>query len=116
MKKLTFLILSLALLLTGCIRPKRLITDPLPPAPVTASTESAVPTPTHSPSAPNFAGMTFVEKNELCLKLLEENQAAGMDTSEAEETYVRSLEASLEGNSAEADRYLEQAILLLWDQ
>jgi hypothetical protein len=60
--------------------------------------------------------MTFVEKNNLYLQLLGEKQAAGADISDAEEAYTRSLEASLEGNSQQADLYLEQAILLLWNK
>jgi len=58
--------------------------------------------------------MTFVEKNNLFLRLLADRQAEGADTTAAEEAYVLSLEATLAGNTPLADQYLSQAILLLW--
>jgi len=70
-------------------------------------------TPTQAPT-PDLASMTFVEKNDLFLRLLTDRQAEGADTTAAEEAYVRSLEATLAGNTLLADQYLSQAILLLW--
>lgn len=131
------ILLSLALALTACARLKRVVNPP-PAAPATvaeatvspptapgAVSSATVPTPTASsateapPAAsarptPDFAAMTFVEKNNLYLELLAARQAEGVDTTAAEEAYARSLDATLEGDGALADQYLIEAILLLW--
>lgn len=57
--------------------------------------------------------MSFVERNNLYLELLEQWTDAGMDTTQAEELYSKSLEASLNGDSDSADDYLNQAIMIL---
>jgi len=115
------MVISLAvfLLVTGCARfrgsqPAPPVVSTGGPAPVTGET-------TLQPSAapaiaptPDFAAMTFTEKNDLFIELLAARQAEGADTSAAEDAYGRSLEATLEGNTALADRYLIEAILLLW--
>ncbi len=72
------------------------------------------PTPTPAPT-PDFASMNFVEKNNLYLELLAGRQTAGMDTTPAEEAYAQSLNAMFDGDTAQADQYLQQAILLLWN-
>ena len=66
------------------------------------------------PPAPDFSSMSFLEKNNLYLQLLEQKQNAGDDTRKAEETYQNFLEESLAGASGKADQYLQEAILLLW--
>ncbi len=121
-------VLVLALTLTSCARLKRRARTPppaaSPPAAASQTPTQAVVAPTEAPSqppaavapTPDFATMSFAEKNALFLQLLSERQAAGVDTSAAEEAYTRSVEASLSGESARADRYLEEAILLLWNR
>ncbi|RME89940.1 MAG: hypothetical protein D6770_03445 [Anaerolineae bacterium] len=122
--------LFLLLTLTACARLKRRASPPAPTVPSPQAAAERTPTPaivasTETPSqppastapvpTPDFASMTFAEKNELFLQLLAERQAAGMDTSAAEEAYTRSMEASFSGDASQADRYLEEAILLLWN-
>lgn len=87
----------------------------LQPAPSEATaTPPALPAALPANPTPDFAAMSFVEKNNLYLQLLAERQAEGVDTAGAEDAYMHSVEATLEGDSALADRYLEQAILSLW--
>ncbi len=88
---------------------------PISATPVVA--ESPVETPAqYSPiPTPDFTSMTYVEKNNLYLELLAEQQTTGKDVSPAEEIYIQSLEAAFEGDTAQADQYLQQAILLLWN-
>ncbi len=66
------------------------------------------------PPTPDFSSMSFLEKNNLYLQLLEEKQNAGVDTGKAEETYQNFLEESLAGASGMADQYLQESINLLW--
>ena len=113
--------LGLVMMISGCSRFKRLTADspassPDPqPANPTEALPSAPVEDQFSPE-PDFTDMTFVEKNNLYLQLLTERQSSGGDTNQAEETYARSLEASLNGNAQQANQYQEQAILLLWNQ
>jgi hypothetical protein len=103
-------LLTLVVLLafgTACsrlIRPQR-SPEPTGKQAVTAPAPAAMP---------DLASMTFAERNDLFLQLLAARQAEGADTAAAEDAYTRSVEAALEGNSAESDRYLEQAISILW--
>lgn len=124
MRRSLLILLSLSLALASCARLKRTLIEP-PTAPTAANsatasvpaalTEAPVPAPTASPQpTPDFASMTFAEKNALYLELLAARQAEGMDTTAAEDAYTLSLEATLEGNSTLADQYLVEAILLLW--
>lgn len=124
MKRWIVSLLGLSLLVSGCARLKGLGTDspPAAPTPASASTEP-VPAPADEAqsepapkSTPDLASMTFVEKNDLYIRLLTEKQAAGIDTSQAEEAYMNSLEASLNGESGQADQYLQEAITLLLNQ
>src|SRR3972149_6704557 len=120
-KRWVAILLAVALLTTGCTRFAGDRPEPsVIPTVGFAPTSTAIPlqpaaAPTIAPT-PDFSLMTFVEKNNLYLQLLGEKQTAGANTSDAEEAYTRSLEASLEGNSVQADEYLEQAILILWNQ
>lgn len=77
-------------------------------------TPPAEATPTNPPAAIDLSGMTFVEKNNLYIQLLSEQQAAGKDTTAAEELYTHSLEATFAGDTAKSDQLLEQAIQLLF--
>ncbi len=111
MKRSLLLIFSLSLLTTACTR---FNARPAAANPAAQVTQTA-PAPAEStPPAPDLAGMSFVEKNNLYLELLNQRLAEGMDTGPAEEAYTRSLEATMRGNSQQADQYLQQAILLLW--
>ncbi len=86
-------------------------------APLVSPTPTLEPTPTApapSPQPPDFSALSFAEKNRLYLQWLEERAAAGLDTAEAEALYLRSLEASLNGDSAQADHDLEEALRVLW--
>ncbi len=120
MNRWIVVLFSLSLLFSGCARfsgrgadtPQAQATTFVPT--MTAASTQIPPTPTLAPT-PDFASLTFVEKNELFLQVLAERQAAGLDTSAAEEVYLLSVEASFDGNSIQADQYLEQAILLLWN-
>ncbi|MEW6093784.1 MAG: hypothetical protein AB1531_07455 [Chloroflexota bacterium] len=121
MNRWIVVLFSLSLLFSGCARfsgqgagtpPTQTGTASIPT--MTAASTQMPSAPTLSPT-PDFSSMTFVEKNELFLQLLAERQAAGLDTSEAEEVYLLSVEASFDGDSIQADQYLEQAILLLWN-
>jgi hypothetical protein len=121
MNRLVVALISLSLLFSGCARfssrgadtpQAQTATASIPT--MTAVSTQILSTPTLAPT-PDFSSMTFVEKNELFLQLLAEEQAAGLDTGEAEEVYLLSVEASFDGNSIQADQYLEQAILLLWN-
>lgn len=116
MKPKLFVLLLASLLLTGCARfGGRKTAAPAPtsaPAPtVAAATQEAT-----AQDAPDLAAMTFVEKNNLYLRLLDEAHAAGRDTGAAEESYLQSMQASLEGDNAGADKALDEAILLLWNK
>ena len=125
MKRWLVISLAVFLLVTGCARfrggqPEPPVVSTVVPVPATAETALEPPlqpsaAPTIAPT-PDFASMNFVEENNLYLKFLAERQAEGADTSAAEEAYARSLDATLEGNSAQADQYLQQAILLLWNK
>jgi hypothetical protein len=121
MNRLVVALISLSLLFSGCARfssrgadtpQAQTATASIPT--MTAVSTQILSTPTLAPT-PDFSSMTLVEKNELFLQLLAEEQAAGLDTGEAEEVYLLSVEASFDGNSIQADQYLEQAILLLWN-
>jgi len=135
MRRLILIILlAVSLAITGCAPLRRVLKGPQAPTPALSVAEgptpvSAVPPQTEVPAAaptlpptvaptsvptPDFAAMTFAEKNDLFLELLAARQAEGADTSAAEDAYVRSLEATLEGNTTLADQYLIEAILLLW--
>lgn len=105
MKRWIVILPAVFLLVTGCARFRGNRPEP--------SVISIVPT---SASAPDFASMTFVEENNLYLELLAERQTESADTSAAEEAYALFLDATLEGNSAQTDQYLQQAILLLWNK
>ncbi len=123
MKRWIVVLLGLSALASGCVRFKNQSADS-PPAVETAlvSATPAQQAPAEatadvqSDPLPDFTSMTFVEKNNLYMQLLTERQSAGMDTSLAEETYLYSMEASFAGESAQADKALEEAILLLWNQ
>lgn len=115
MKNWIFIMLSLSLLFSGCARFNKQNSN-LPTAqspistPVVERTEDSFPDP-----APDFASMTFVEKNNLYIQLLHEKLDASLDTSAAENAYQKSLEASLTGDNKTADQALEEAILILWN-
>ena len=117
MKNWIIAMLSLSLLLSGCARVNK--RNENPPAeqsaisvPVAESVEEIQP----EPAAPDFASMSFVEKNSLYMQLLNENMDAGLDTFAAEDAYQRSLEASLSSDNEKADRAVEEAILILMNQ
>lgn len=118
MKRTLLTILLASALLTGCVRfrAKKAPAQPTSPPTQAAAAAQPVDAATEVRAAPDFSAMTFVEKNNLYLQLLEEQQAVGADIGPAEEAYLQSMQASLAGNSAEADRYLEEAILLLWNK
>jgi hypothetical protein len=84
------------------------------PSAISKPARSDQPTTEILPPTPDFPSMSFLEKNNLYLQLLEQKQNAGVDTSKAEETYQNFLEDSLAGTSGKADQYLQEAILLLW--
>ena len=116
MKNWIIAMLSLSILLSGCARVKKWISNPpaeqnVTPAPVVENAEESQQTKT----LPDFASMSFVEKNNFYMQLLTEKINAGADISVAEDAYQKSLEASLAGNSAVADETLEEAILILWN-
>lgn len=137
-KRSIILLLCLPLLATACAHFKKVSVWPpavskvasappalMPPSTAAFTSTGALPitapapteVATQSPMAnitPDFSTMTFVEKNNLYLQLLSDRQAKGADTTAAEQVYDQSLDATLEGNPALADQYLEQAILLLW--
>ena len=112
MKKWIVLLLGFTLLLSSCARFRKQNTTPIlePLAPATVEESTAEETQVEHP---DFASMSFVEKNNLYMQLLNEKISAGADTSLAESEYQKSIEASLAGDSAEADRALEEAILFL---
>lgn len=125
MKRVIILCLSLFLLITGCVRINREDANPGPTLSTTGfestvyeepaiSNDLAAAEYTSAPT-PDLSFMNFVEINNLYLKLLDEKQLTGLDTSSADEAYFRSLEASLAGNDVAADEYLHEAILLLWN-
>lgn len=105
MKK--YLITILILLMASCSLQTIPFAVSKPVGPAQPTTDILSPT-------PDFSSMSFLEKNNLYLQLLEGKQNAGVDTSKAEETYQNFLEDSLAGTSGEADQYLQEAILLLW--
>ncbi|NOY98872.1 MAG: hypothetical protein GXP40_06685 [Chloroflexi bacterium] len=125
MKRWIVILLGLSVLASGCARFKKGGANPPPAAPTVAPAPTVEQAPVASPTqapvepelapAPDLASMTFVEKNNLYMQLLTEKQAAGVDTNAAEEAYLRSVEASFSGDSAQADQYLQDAILLLWN-
>ena len=125
MKRWIILCFCLFLTVSGCGRIMRDVPNQGQPLPATGSAAAIDEGPTISsdlPSVestplplPDFDSMSFVEKNNLYLQLINEEQQAGLDTSHADEVYFRSLEASLAGNAAADDEYLHEAILLLWD-
>ncbi len=112
MKRWSILLLglTLTLMLVGCasFRKKGETTRTEILAPSARMTQSPSPS-----EEPDFSTLSFLEMNNLYLQLLEEKQAAGGDTEKADDIYLKSLEASLAGESALADRYLQEAILLL---
>lgn len=118
LKRWIVILIALGLLVSASACSKGQRVAPISATPTVAEspveTPSQVsPMPTPAPT-PDFASMTFVEKNNLYLELLAERQAAGMDTTQAEEVYAQSLDAMFEGDTAQADQYLQQAILLFW--
>ena len=116
MKNWTIAMLSLSILLSGCaLRKKQNANSPEAQSPASAPVVESVEE-MHSEPLPDFASMSFVEKNSLYMQLLTEIINAGLDTSAAENAYQRSLEASLSGDSGKADQALEEAILILLNQ
>ena len=85
LKRSIILLLSIALLATACARFKKVSEPTAAPAPIESATQSPA-----ANSSPDFSTMTFVEKNNLYLQLLSDQQAEGMDTTAAEEAYARS--------------------------
>ena len=87
--------------------------SPAPPE-ATATTGADAPAePEAAPTLPPLETMTFIERNTLYLEILAEKQADGADTTEAEELYIQSVEATLNGDTTAADTYLNEAILAL---
>ncbi|MFQ5400664.1 MAG: hypothetical protein ACE5E7_13845 [Anaerolineae bacterium] len=119
MKRWTLIFLGMVVILTGCARfqgrkaapPAQPGEPSVTPAPATQAAPTMTPEP--GEEAPDLTAMSFVEKNNLYIQLLNEGQTAGADTQTAEEAYAHSLEASLSGDAQAADRYLEQAIFIL---
>ena len=92
-------------------------TTPQGPAAPPVSTATADPSqglaePTATPV--DFTALDFAARNRLYLQWVEEKRAAGFDTAPAEDLYLRSLEASLAGDTAQADQYLIEALQWLW--
>lgn len=120
MRKWIVILLGFTLLLSGCVRfgkAKNSLQPTSIPAPVSVeeASEEAVEEIAEEVPIPDFASMSFVEKNTLYMQLLEEKTAAGADTKLAEAAYQKSIEASLMGDSAKADNALEEAITYLWN-
>jgi len=119
MKKWIVILLGLSLLLSGCARAKKQNTNqPAEEIPAAAPVEEhieEVAEEAHADPAPDLTAMSFVEKNTLYMQLFDEKLAAGADTALAESAYQKSIEASLSGDSAQADQALEEAILYLWN-
>ena len=123
MKRFLLILAGLSLLAAGCARVRHKGVAPpvssVSPASSSLTETKVSPTETEEApakaSTPDFSSMSFTEKNDLYLQLLDEKRAAGVDTSEAEEAYLQSVKASFNGQSEEADEYIEQAILLLLD-
>ncbi len=113
------ILITLGLLASASACSKGQGVGPISATPTVAESPIETPsqfTPMPAPApTPDFASMNFVEKNNLYLELLAERQAAGMDTTPAEEVYAQSLNVMFEGDTAQADQYLQQAILLLWN-
>ncbi len=61
----------------------------------------------------DLSEMSFVERNNLFLELLNHKIDAGADTIAVDELYVLSMEAMLKDDVAAADQYLIQAIIFL---
>ncbi|MFV1950260.1 MAG: hypothetical protein ACC633_10085 [Anaerolineales bacterium] len=118
-KQRCIIFLSLTLAISGCTRITGQRTDVLPD---TNQSESSldemvsIAKPTETISEPDLSIMTFIEKNDLYLQLLTECLSNNVDTNQAEEIYIHSLESSLSGDGEQADQYLDQAILLLWNK
>ena len=87
MKRWIVALISLLLILTSCARVKNLTTaatESLPkPAPKTDI--NAVAQTQESHLEINFESMTFLQKNNLYLQLLDEQQPQGVDTIQAED-------------------------------
>ncbi len=63
----------------------------------------------------DLSEMSFVERNNLYLDLLNHKIDAGADTTAVDKLYVLSMEAMLKDDVAAADQYLIQAIILLME-
>jgi hypothetical protein len=63
----------------------------------------------------DLSEMSFVERNNLFLELLNHKIDAGEDTTAVDELYVLSMEAMLKDDVAGADQYLLQAIIFLME-
>ncbi len=93
MRRPLLILLGLSLALASCARLKRTLSEPPATPTAVSGTTASVPaaasaTPAAQPT-PDFASMTFSEKNELFLELLAARQAEGVDTTAAQEAYAR---------------------------
>ena len=112
MKKWMIVLLTLSLLLSSCALSKKGdLPSPAEEIPSFEPTEAVE----EVHALPDLMTMSFVEKNGLYLQLLAEKQAEGADTTLAESSYQKSVEASLSGNSQKADQALNDAIQYLWN-
>ncbi len=112
MRSGTILVLGISLIISGCASFRGAGDTQAPARTILLAGQMS-----ENPAADlglDLSSLSFLEKNHLYLQLLEDRQADGDDTRKAEEIYLKSLESSLAGSSAEADRYLHEAVLLLW--